>query len=58
VDIPATARDRYLESLARWQIACGPPRPHLPLWEMSELLADFRDLCDSTWIKDFTEPAK
>ena len=51
VDIPAAARDRYLESLARWQIACGPPRPNFPLWEKPELLADFRALCDTSRIK-------
>jgi len=46
VNIPATARDRYLESLARWQIACGPPRPNQPLWDKPDLLADFRALCE------------
>ena len=25
VDIPATARDRHLAALARWQFACGAP---------------------------------
>lgn len=45
VDIPAAARDRYLESLARWQIACGPPRPNAPLFDMPDLLADFTTLC-------------
>ncbi len=48
VDIPATARDRYLEALARWQIACGPPRPGAPLYEKDELLADFKALCASS----------
>ena len=48
VDIPATARDRYLGVLARWQIACGPPRPNEPLFDQPELLADFRTLCVSS----------
>jgi hypothetical protein len=48
VDIPATARDRYLESLARWQIACGPPDHQSPLYENAELLADFAALCISS----------
>ena len=48
VDIPATARDRYLESLARWQIACGIPDHQSPLHEKSELLADFVSLCRSS----------
>lgn len=56
VDIPATARDRYLESLARWQIACGPPRLGTPLWEKPELLADFRNLCDSSRLKESPDP--
>jgi hypothetical protein len=47
VNIPTIARDRYLESLTRWQIACWPPRPKQPLMEKPELLADFRTLCDS-----------
>jgi Fic family protein len=45
VNIPAAARERYQESLARWQIACGAPKPSAPLYENDELLADFKDLC-------------
>lgn len=45
VNIPATARDRYLESLASWQMACGAPKPNAPLFEKEELLADFSALC-------------
>jgi tetratricopeptide (TPR) repeat protein len=48
VDIPATARDRYLSALASWQIACGPPSPNEPLFEKPELLEDFRVLCSSS----------
>jgi tetratricopeptide (TPR) repeat protein len=45
VNIPATAGGRYRESLARWQIACGPPQPGAPLFDKGELLEDFRKLC-------------
>ena len=45
VDIPATARDRYLASLASWQIACGAPRPDGELFAKPKLLGDFRKLC-------------
>ena len=48
VDIPATARDRYLESLARWQIACGIPDHQSSPHEKSEPLADFASLCRSS----------
>jgi len=52
VDIPATARERYLTAIAQWQIACGPPRPNEPLFPMAELLADFADLCASSRAPD------
>ena len=45
VDIPATARDRYMAALATWQMKCGPPRPGGELFAKSNLLADFRKLC-------------
>ena len=45
VDIPATARVRYLAALARWQMECGPPRPGHLLFAKPKLLADFRKLC-------------
>lgn len=48
VDIPAAARERYLESLARWQIACGAPRPNAPLFEQPDLLKDFIALCTAS----------
>jgi len=45
VDIPATARDRYLAALARWQFACGAPRPNAPLFTKEGELKDFIALC-------------
>ncbi len=56
VDIPATARVRYLESLARWQIACGPPRPGAALFEKEEVLADFKALCAASRASDEAAP--
>ncbi|MEO6785206.1 MAG: hypothetical protein ABI318_03645 [Chthoniobacteraceae bacterium] len=48
VDIPATARDHYLASLATWQMECGAPRPGQELFQKPKLLADFRKLCKSS----------
>ena len=45
VDIPATARDRYLAALARWQFASGAPRPNAPLFTKEGELKDFIALC-------------
>ncbi len=45
VDIPATARDRYLTALADWQMKCGPPLPGEELFAKPKLLTDFRKLC-------------
>ena len=45
VDIPATARARYLASLASWQMECGAPRTGDELFAKPKLLADFRKLC-------------
>lgn len=45
VEIPATARDRYLAALARWQFACGAPRPNAPLFTKEGELKDFIALC-------------
>ena len=50
--ISATTRDRYLGTLARWQIACGPPLPSGPLFEKSDLLSDFRLLCEEAMTED------
>jgi fido (protein-threonine AMPylation protein) len=48
VDIPATARDRYLAALARWQFACGAPRPNAPLYSKAGELKDFIALCKAS----------
>lgn len=48
VDIPATARDRYLAALARWQFACGAPRPNEPLYTKAGELKDFIALCKAS----------
>ena len=52
VDIPATARDRYLAALARWQFACGAPRPNAPLYTKEGGLKDFIALCRESQGKD------
>lgn len=52
VDIPASARERYLSVLAKWQIACGPPRPHESLFPKTELLDDFAELCTTSRAPD------
>jgi fido (protein-threonine AMPylation protein) len=52
VDIPATARERYLAALARWQFACGTPRPNSPLYTKEGELKDFIALCRESWPKD------
>jgi len=48
VDIPATARDRYLAALARWQFARGAPRPNAPLYAKVGELKDFIALCKAS----------
>ncbi len=55
VDIPATARDRYLASLARWQFACGAPSPNAPLYPKAAELKDFIALCKASQPR--TKPA-
>ena len=52
VDIPASARERYLSVLAKWQIACGPPRPNEPLFPKADLLDDFAELCATSQAPD------
>lgn len=47
VNISPADREHYLESLARWQIACGPPLPNEPLMARQDLLNDFENLCRS-----------
>lgn len=51
VDIPATARDRYLAALARWQFACGAPRPNAPLYTKAGELKAFIALCKASQAK-------
>lgn len=51
VDIPATARDRYLAALARWQFACEAPRPNAPLYTKPTELKDFIALCKASQVK-------
>jgi Fic family protein len=43
--IPFEQRLRYIESLAKWQIACGNPKRPDNLWSKPEQLSDFRSLC-------------
>ena len=38
-------RDRYLAALARWQFACGAPRPNAPLFTKEGEMKDFIALC-------------
>ena len=58
VDIPATARDRYLAALARWQFACGAPRPNAPLYSHEAELKDFIALCKASQPKTRTTSGK
>ncbi len=51
VDIPATAKDCYFAALARWQFACGAPRPNAPLYTKAGELKDFVALCKSSQAK-------
>lgn len=46
--IPATERLRYVEALATWQVACGPPRPGHDLSSHPEALLDFHALCEKS----------
>lgn len=48
VDIPATAKNRYTTALARWQFACGAPRPNAPLYTKVTELKDFIALCKAS----------
>ena len=58
VDIPATAKDRYLAALARWQFACGAPRPNAPLYTKAGELKDFIALCKASQAKAATSRKK
>ncbi len=48
--IPATERLRYIEALATWQVASGPPRPGQDLFPHPETLLDFHALCEKSMV--------